>query len=75
MRLPAVQTRSVDNRCAGRWFSRILALDNRRGSRRFPLERHWMTAGLAIGGFDTHRDFGLVDIVDFLAVGTADFHV
>jgi hypothetical protein len=34
-----------------------------------------MTAGLAIGGFDTHRDFGLVDIVDFLAVGTADFHV
>ena len=33
-----------------------------------------MAAGLAFGGFDTCRDFGLVDIVVFLAVGTGDFH-
>ena len=31
-----------------------------------------MTAGFAFGGFDTCRDFGLVDIVVFLAVGTDD---
>ena len=33
-----------------------------------------MTAGFAFGGFDTCRDFGLVDIVVFLAVGTGDFN-
>ena len=64
MRLPAVQTRSVDDRRVGRWFNR-----------RFGLERHWMTAGFAFGGFGTCRDFGIVDIVAFLAAGTGDFHL
>ena len=34
-----------------------------------------MTAGLAFGSFDTSRNFGFVDIVFFLAVGTGDFHI
>ena len=34
-----------------------------------------MTAGFAFGGFDTCRDFGIVDIVVFLAVGTGDLHL
>jgi hypothetical protein len=33
-----------------------------------------MTAGFAFGGFDTYRDFGIVDVVAFLATGTGDFH-
>ena len=78
MQLPAVQTRSVEYNLVGYWFGRYFALDNRGVSRSFnrrlALERHWMTAGFAFGGFDTCRDFGFVDIVDFLAVGTGDFH-
>jgi hypothetical protein len=34
-----------------------------------------MATGFAFGGFGTCRDFGIVDIVAFLAAGTGDFHL
>lgn len=63
MSLPAVEARSFDDRRVSRWFTRCR-----------PHERHWMTAGFTLGGFDTRRDFGFVDIVVFLAVWAGDFH-
>ena len=78
MQLPAVQARSVENNRAGRWFGRFFVPDTIRAGPRFnrcvALERHWVTAGFAFGGCDTCRDFGVVEIVFFLAVRTGDFH-